>query len=630
MSKIRSWVQGTLIFFALLMPIVASATPLGDLPIRHEGRVKPFETFARASLLQLLGKESVKFKDSTQQADSSISATEWMSRVLFKPQAASKYPVFLINDPQVAIQIGLEPSENRRYSYKQLAQQAFKIDTLGSEAAAIEARNRTTDQSEFLRIRENFLFYKELIHSQEIFLPHHDFALSPTLAQECGLAPGPNSMYALLQHIGPIAQRLENLNGKAPQTWDSIDLEVMKITRAIYEWSQSVHAQGPQIFAIQGDWLCSGQLIEKQVVSKSENRSIVRAWAGIVDAYLGRNNEALAKNVQTMIDWNNSASEKLGFKPSAITAEQYYNHIKPFRWALILFLVGSLIFLTSMLSDRQIWIKISLAISSLGLAFLIYGILSRMYITWRPPVTNLYETFLFVGAVIGLLGLILSRFGHLANGTILLSFGGLALTWLSGRFAVDGDTLKVLQAVLDSNFWLSTHVVTISLGYAGVVAAGIAGHVFLIQRILGVQQQHEDSTWKSMMAMLGFGLIMSVVGTVLGGVWADQSWGRFWGWDPKENGALLIVLWCAILYHAKISGMIGKIGMALGNGIGIMVVVLAWFGINLLGVGLHSYGFTSGAEIRFFAYLGIQSLVLLILGIAVRQRRKPALPPQSN
>jgi ABC-type transport system involved in cytochrome c biogenesis permease subunit len=137
--------------------------------------------------------------------------------------------------------------------------------------------------------------------------------------------------------------------------------------------------------------------------------------------------------------------------------------------------------------------------------------------------------------------------------------------------------------------------VTISIGYAGCCAAGLLGHIYLLQAL---RRAPTDSilleTYRAVFGLLAFGLIFSFVGTMLGGVWADQSWGRFWGWDPKENGALVIVLWSAVLFHARAGRMIGNLGFAAGSIFGVIAVLLAWLGVNLLGVGLHSYGFTSG------------------------------------
>ncbi len=124
-----------------------------------------------------------------------------------------------------------------------------------------------------------------------------------------------------------------------------------------------------------------------------------------------------------------------------------------------------------------------------------------------------------------------------------------------------------------------------------------------------------------MIGALGFGLMMSFLGTTLGGIWADESWGRFWGWDPKENGALLIVLWCAILFHAKVGRFIGPLGVAAGSVLGIIVVMWAWFGVNLLSIGLHSYGFTSGVAVGLLAYV-IGEIVFLSLCVPIASKRE--------
>jgi cytochrome c biogenesis factor len=110
-----------------------------------------------------------------------------------------------------------------------------------------------------------------------------------------------------------------------------------------------------------------------------------------------------------------------------------------------------------------------------------------------------------------------------------------------------------------------------------------------------------------------FATLFSFIGTVLGGIWADQSWGRFWGWDPKENGALIIVLWNALILHARWGGMVRERGLMNLAVIGNIVTSWSWFGTNMLGVGLHSYGFMSGA----FLWLGgfvLSQLILVGLG----------------
>ena len=181
----------------------------------------------------------------------------------------------------------------------------------------------------------------------------------------------------------------------------------------------------------------------------------------------------------------------------------------------------------------------------------------------------------------------------------------------------------MMQAVLDTNFWLATHVIIENLGYAATFAAGCLGVLFII---LGVFTRKLDAELFKVLSqviygVVCFGTLLSFVGTVLGGIWADQSWGRFWGWDPKENGALLIVIWNALILHARWGGMVKQRGLAVLAAAGNMIVLWSWFGTNQLGVGLHAYGFSNTlAMICTFGWLFHVAIVSLGL-VPVRKWR---------
>jgi ABC-type transport system involved in cytochrome c biogenesis permease subunit len=180
-------------------------------------------------------------------------------------------------------------------------------------------------------------------------------------------------------------------------------------------------------------------------------------------------------------------------------------------------------------------------------------------------------------------------------GIFMGTIGGIVLHYVGFGYANDGDTLGMLVAVLNSNFWLATHVTTITTGYGASLFAGLLGHVYLLQVIRDPSNSKYLQTINgNMFGATIFALFFTLFGTILGGIWADQSWGRFWGWDPKENGALLIVMWQIMMIHMRISGYVKPTGFALGMIMNNIVVVLAWFGVNLLSVGLHSYGFATG------------------------------------
>src|SRR5262249_28115754 len=153
-----------------------------------------------------------------------------------------------------------------------------------------------------------------------------------------------------------------------------------------------------------------------------------------------------------------------------------------------------------------------------------------------------------------------------------------------------GDTLEMLQAVLDTNFWLSTHVTCVILGYSATYLAGFLAVAFIVTGVFTTALTKEmfKTLGTMIYGVVCFATLLSFTGTVLGGIWADQSWGRFWGWDPKENGALIIVLWNALILHARWGGMVQQRGMAALAVVGNIVTTWSWFGVNMLGVGLHS------------------------------------------
>ena len=187
---------------------------------------------------------------------------------------------------------------------------------------------------------------------------------------------------------------------------------------------------------------------------------------------------------------------------------------------------------------------------------------------------------------------------------MLGSIVGTALHFIGFGYASDGNTLQVLVAVLNSNFWLSTHVTTIAIGYGITAVSSVMGHIYLIALIINRSTQtFLKKLNDNMLSINLIALFFMLFGTILGGIWADQSWGRFWGWDPKENAALLIVMWQLLMVHLKISGLIKPLGFAAGMVISNIFLAFGWFGVNLLGVGLHSYGFTDSIAVNLALFI---------------------------
>jgi ABC-type transport system involved in cytochrome c biogenesis permease subunit len=267
-----------------------------------------------------------------------------------------------------------------------------------------------------------------------------------------------------------------------------------------------------------------------------------------------------------------------------------------------------------------------------------FAIVARIYLTGRPPVVNLYSSAIFIGWGCVLAGLGLEALFRMGIGNLVAGIaGGLSMGVAYGLDT--GDTMHVLQAVLDTQFWLSTHVVTVTLGYGATFLAGLLGTCAIVHRIWverirpglagATAANVQDRLYRMSYGVVCFALFFSFIGTVLGGLWADDSWGRFWGWDPKENGALMIVLWNAAVLHARWDRWIGQRGFALFTLGGNIVTAWSWFGTNQLGIGLHSYGFTSGVLMLLGGYV-LSQLVLIAFGWLLIRDRNLNLPAVSD
>ena len=298
------------------------------------------------------------------------------------------------------------------------------------------------------------------------------------------------------------------------------------------------------------------------------------------------------------------------FDITVLKKETWMNRVNLFYTSVGLYLFAFILLGLSWMIKPLLMKRVSYALLILGFLFHAYGIYLRMHIMGRPPVSTLYESVIFVAFIVILFAIILEYFRRDGLGIFVGTVSGSIFHYIGFGYASDGDTLGILVAVLNSNFWLATHVTTITMGYGASLVAGFIGHLYLVQAI---RQPKNKSSLKSIFNNL-FGitliaLFFTLFGTILGGIWADQSWGRFWGWDPKENGALLIVLWQLMMVHMRLSGIAKPAEFALGMALNNIIVALAWFGVNLLQVGLHSYGFDDGVARNLFIFIALELII---------------------
>ncbi len=310
---------------------------------------------------------------------------------------------------------------------------------------------------------------------------------------------------------------------------------------------------------------------------------------------------------------------------SKTSIELHYNQLNPFRYAWVFYLLGFLLLFSHFLFQKKVFFYSTLIVWAGGFVLQGYGMVLRSFIMGRPPVTNMYETVIWVPWVTVILGAFL-WFRHKVF-SVFACASAVALFCLlladSAPDLLDGR-LEPLEAVLRSNFWLATHVLVITMSYSAFFLAFALSDVLLFIFLRkGTKDQDKIRMFaKCIDRSLQVGVVLLAGGTILGGIWADYSWGRFWGWDPKETWALISLLGYLVLLHGRLVGWIKEFGLAVGSVLVFFLIVMAWYGVNyILGQGLHSYGFGSGG-VEYVAGFALLHLIYVLLVWTLRPSDK--------
>jgi len=579
-ARIASLVAGGL---ALAGALVALAPPgkvggfdvdgFARLPVLEGGRVKPIDSVARNTLLMIRSQQSFRHEGRT------IGPEEWVLDVLFRPDVANAQPVFVINDPEVLGLIGLRQTSDRYFSFRTLAPHLGEIERQAQVAHPIDAKERTRFQSAIVNLFDRIYLYYRLENTVQL-------AGSPGLAAELLdlRASGAQERHRALADLSAF-RPLPPPAGQAGDAWRSV-----------------------------------GEALRAGVAGNVDPG--LEPLARLGRAYASRDAAGF-----------NAAVADLGAvdasrRPEAVKQadhETLFNRAQPFYAGMVIYVLALLALFASWLWKPGILQPAAFGLLVAGAVVHTGGLVSRIVLQGRPPVTNLYSSAVFVGWCAVILGVVLERLYRRGFGTAVAAASGFASLIIAHHLTGDGDTMEMMRAVLDSNFWLATHVVTITIGYSGTFLAGAIAIGYAFRRQFAPRL--DPATSKALVSMaygvICFALLFSFVGTVLGGIWADQSWGRFWGWDPKENGALLIVLWNAIILHARWGGYAREKGIMAMAIFGNVITSLSWFGVNMLGVGLHSYGFMDKAFWALSAFIASQLLVMALC-LLPRQFWRPA------
>ena len=643
-SKIGRWIAAglaMLVLLAVFYNVVVDNMPKGEvrkidgysrwesatlqiaesIPLQNGGRIKPFSTYAGFTMLSLHGARSMEIQGSDGKIVK-ITPTAWMMDTLFRPQLAIELPTFRIDNSAVLEAIGVKARSKRdRYSYADIEPARDKLVELAKTYEGVEKDKRDPVQEQTLTLAYNLREYESL-------LGYFNFARFGVTLQGTG-KNGAADQRTDVSAIMSSAQLIQQQAAKTKASGQSVEHIVSLIQQVEDAANYSKFGlfifppAEPQVAA----WLSAGNSIYHVISEPQAESQLAIADIKSLETTarsIGESEAAFREPLTALRDGLVKRAEARG-EYQHVKMEAAFYQKDWFLNALIFFILGTLTALAMWTLGRgragKILAWLTLASTASGLILCIIAIVQRCIIMQRPPVGNLYDTIIFIASTVILISLLIEWMTRRRFALGIAPILGTLLIILSRRFELGDakDNMDPLVAVLNSNYWLTIHVLTITLGYAAGLLSAFLGFIYLLMRGLRLDNGDKDirrSLTRAVYGMICLTLFLALVGTVLGGIWANDSWGRFWGWDPKENGALLIVLWTLAILHARLGGYIKEWGLHFAAVFTGAVVTFSWWHVNFLNTGLHNYGFTAGKNTIWLFYSVI--LGILVFGVIAR------------
>ena len=651
--------------------VVPDLFKFGQVPVIYEGRDQPLDSLARNSMRMFCKKDAFAHVDPDSHKETSIPAIQWMYDLMTDPQKAEAHRVFRIDHPELREKLHL--AEKRKGAC--YAKAEFKIADLGElyrndlkQALDLADKHRNPEQRAVVEFFNKLRHYENLraaldrtkiIELQPQLLERMDEARELQSTELPRLIP-PDDTIPEFQGEWLVMPLISTANEARTQFGQDSLSAGKELFQMLYLGTVTQHARRAAYIVDElaakkkllrreesildafdvAEFLLDGmhpklsdaessdlkkkfESVKKDLAATQAVLEASKKFDDSTDKLLAKQSKQLHETADAVQQLSNQYLGKYLAKIKAkmpkdldltkTNFESFYNHFAPFWYAMFAYIFAFILSAAGMLGWREPLNRAAFYVILVTFLLHTFSLVARIYISGRPPVTNLYASAVFIGWGTVILGMVYESIYKMGIGNLLASLLGAASLGISSVLANSGDTFKVLMAVLDTQFWLGTHVTCITLGYSATFVAGFLG---LMHVLLNVVSSKDESRNKGIARMiygtLAFGIFFSFVGTVLGGLWADDSWGRFWGWDPKENGALLIVIWNALVLHARWDRMVGDRGMAVLAIGGNIVTSWSWFGVNELGVGLHSYGFTSGVWMTLWCFWASQAAIIAL------------------
>jgi cytochrome c-type biogenesis protein CcsB len=441
----------------------------------------------------------------------------------------------------------------------------------------------------------------------------------------------------------PLLLKAQQIINQKQRRRSFLDQKIIELADAYWTYRGLRMGKGLKIIPIKDsphdEWMSVEELLRSEFDDSDDPTGLLRKaqaqFQQVREAFRANDPKGFNAASATLMGTLAELGRHAGAYPdqSVIALEVAYNRWAPFRFAWIFTGVAFLFSLLAMGSHWKIFHRLAIASCIAGLLAIIVGFGMRTAISGFAPVTNMYESvvYLALGAVV--LGLIFEwiyRRAYILAAATAIAAAALILADLSP--AVLDPAIRPLQPVLRNNFWLVIHVMSITLSYAAFALALGIGNITLGYYLVGSKNQEAIAALsKFTYRVIQVGVLLLAIGTILGAVWAEYAWGRFWGWDPKEVWALITLLGYAALLHARYAGWMGKLGLAAASVGCFYLVMMAWYGVNfLVGTGLHSYGFGGGGQEYVFAALFVQFayVAAAVLGASLRASLSADSGPQ--
>lgn len=589
MKKSRPWIIWLVVAAAIacvLAPLLIhdglggfEMQKFGRLPVLLNGRIKPLDTVARNSLLIIHGKQTLALEHGE------MSPIDWLAEVMTRSDEADRRKLFVIRSPETRGAIGEEGGTEKYFSFRELFSHLQEIEQQAELAQKVEAQLRSPFQRDIIKLFDRLTLYHRLENTLEVAGTQDFKAQVDDLLKNVHPSPVPMAS-------GITAEGLQSIGFLAE-------------TGYFYPIPPVPPNDDPLQWRKMGESLL-------QFVTAGNPHPAVSAWAAMASAYAANDSATFNATVDSYSSW---LGQHFPARVRKAKVESVFNQLQPFYSAMVIYVLIFILACASWLVWPQTLGRYAFALLVVTFAIHSAGIITRMYLEGRPPVTNLYSSAIFIGWGAVLLGIFLERFFRNGLGSATAAIIGFITLLIAHHLSMDGDTMEMMRAVLDTNIWLATHVVMVTLGYASTFLAGFLALTYIVRGALtrSLDRATASSLSRMVYGIVCFATLFSFVGTILGGIWADQSWGRFWGWDPKENGAALIVLWNAIILHARWGGLVRQRGLMVMAVFGNVVTSWSWFGVNMLGIGLHSYGFME-SSFPWLIGFGLSQLALMLIG----------------